>query len=175
MRREVDKLLQEKANSFDHATIYRVSVAAAPLAKWVSANVKYSTVLVKISPMEEKLSKATETLQVAQQKLVEYKDQLVEIDEKVKQLREEFESRTREAEVLRVGLERAQTTLSKANNLMSKMSGEKVRWETQVGEIQRNDEMLSTFMVLSAAYCTYLGHFPEDVRSACQARNIGLL
>ena len=47
---------------------------------------------------------------------------------------------------------------------MSKMSGEKDRWEYQVAEIQRDAALLSTHTCLSAAYCTYLGHFSEDVR-----------
>ena len=40
IRNDVAKLLQQKASSFDHATITRVSVAAAPLASWVKANIK---------------------------------------------------------------------------------------------------------------------------------------
>ena len=52
----------------------------------------------------------------------------------------------------------------KANHLMSKMAGEKDRWEYQVAEIQRDAALLSTHTCLSAAYCTYLGHFSEDVR-----------
>eukprot|EP00931_Biecheleriopsis_adriatica_P043590 TRINITY_DN24917_c0_g1_i1.p1 TRINITY_DN24917_c0_g1~~TRINITY_DN24917_c0_g1_i1.p1 ORF type:complete len:4311 (+),score=994.91 TRINITY_DN24917_c0_g1_i1:69-13001(+) len=164
VRQDVEKLLKEKANSFDHATIYRVSVAAAPLAKWVVACVRYSSVLVRVAPMEKKLNEATESLREAQEKLVEYKEELVKIDEHVATLQEEFGARTREAEVLKVDLERATTTLEKANSLMSKMSGEKDRWEYQVGEIQRDAELLSTHTVLSAAYCTYLGHFSEDIR-----------
>ncbi|CAE8588983.1 unnamed protein product, partial [Polarella glacialis] len=165
VRLDVEKLLKEKANSFDHATIYRVSVAAAPLAKWVVACVRYSSVLVRVKPMEEKLAAATESLTIAQEKLSEYKEQLVLIDQQVSQLQEEFGDRTREAEVLRVGLERANNTLAKANSLMGKMSGEKDRWEYQVGEIKRDAELLSTHTCLAAAYCTYLGHFSEDVRS----------
>jgi dynein heavy chain 2 len=38
----VAKLLRDKGASFEHQNIYRVSVAAAPLAAWVKANVKYS-------------------------------------------------------------------------------------------------------------------------------------
>ena len=53
---------------------------------------------------------------------------------------------------------------AEANHLMSKMSGEKDRWEYQVAEIQRDAALLSTHTCLSAAYCTYLGHFSEDVR-----------
>merc|ERR1719230_127350 len=106
--------------------------------------------------MEQKLNDANEALKVAQSRLVEYKEQLVEIDKTVAQLREDFETRTREAEVLRVDLERATTTLEKANNLMGKMSGEQERWQHQVGEIKRDAELLSTHTCLAGAYCTYL-------------------
>jgi len=165
IRQDLEKLLKEKANSFDHATIYRVSVAAAPLAKWVVASVKYSSVLVKVAPMEQKLEAATRTLEKAQQKLENYKAELVEIDQQVVRLKEEFEGRTREAEVLRVDLDRATTTLSKADSLMSKMSGERDRWQQQTREIQRDAELLSTYTTLAAAYCTYLGQFSEDYRA----------
>lgn len=37
---QVTKLLNQKSSSFEHANIYRVSVAAAPLATWVKANIK---------------------------------------------------------------------------------------------------------------------------------------
>ncbi|CAJ1446190.1 unnamed protein product [Effrenium voratum] len=163
-RHDVEKILRDKANSFDHATIYRVSVAAAPLAKWVVASIRYSTVLVKVAPMETKLNDALASLQEAQQKLETYKEELVAIDADVARLQEDFGARTREAEALRVDLERATTTLEKADSLMTKMSGEKDRWELQVGEIQRDAALLSTHTCLSAAYCTYLGHFSEDIR-----------
>jgi hypothetical protein len=39
---QVDRLLAHKGNSFEHAVIYRVSVAAAPLASWVKANMAFS-------------------------------------------------------------------------------------------------------------------------------------
>jgi len=101
----------------------------------------------------------------------------VEIDKNVAKLREEFETRTREAETLRLDLERANATLEKANNLMSKMSGEKVRWQAQVKDIKRDAELLSTHTCLAAAYCTYLGHFDEDLRAKantlwCEKRGI---
>ena len=77
-RQDVEKLLKEKANSFEHATIYRVSVAAAPLAKWVVASVKYSTVLVKVAPMEQKLNVALESCRVAQESLEMHRSSLLE-------------------------------------------------------------------------------------------------
>ena len=53
IRSSVTEILATKGHSFEHATIYRVSVAAAPLAAWVKANLEYSTVLHKIAPLEQ--------------------------------------------------------------------------------------------------------------------------
>ena len=41
IRKNVGKVLKKKSDSFEEKTIYRVSVAAAPLAAWVKANIKY--------------------------------------------------------------------------------------------------------------------------------------
>ena len=53
MQDAVEELLRTKPRSFEHAVIYRVSVAAAPLAAWVKANLEYSRVLRKIAPLEQ--------------------------------------------------------------------------------------------------------------------------
>jgi dynein heavy chain 2 len=53
----VERLLQDKAESFDPKNAKRASVAAAPLAAWVIANVKYSIVLEKIRPLEREQNK----------------------------------------------------------------------------------------------------------------------
>ena len=92
------------------------------------------------------------------------RNELSKIDEDIQQLQEDFSQRKGEAAVLQRDLEVAEQTLNKADGLMSKMSGEKDRWEYQVSEIQRDAALLSTHTCLSAAYCTYLGHFSEDVR-----------
>ena len=51
-RESVERLLQERRESFNIKTAKRASQAAAPLASWVTANVKYSHVLEKIRPLE---------------------------------------------------------------------------------------------------------------------------
>ena len=56
-RKAVEKLLRDKANSFEPAVAQRASAAAAPLATWVKANVKFSHVLVKVKPLEEEQNK----------------------------------------------------------------------------------------------------------------------
>lgn len=56
-RAAVEQLLKDRKESFDPRNAKRASVAAAPLAAWVTANVKYSKVLEKIRPLEDEQRK----------------------------------------------------------------------------------------------------------------------
>ena len=110
-RRDVRRWVEQKANSFDQQVIYRVSVAAAPLAKWVIAVMQYSQVLEKIAPMEARLNAATNALAGVQGRLNECREQLMQIDHDVGQMQLEYETLTKEASMLQIDLERAQSTL----------------------------------------------------------------
>jgi dynein heavy chain 2 len=52
-REAVENILKMKHESFDPKNAKRASAAAAPLAEWVRANVKFSKVLEKIEPLEK--------------------------------------------------------------------------------------------------------------------------
>tara|TARA_B110000091_G_scaffold199866_1_gene230119 strand:- start:810 stop:8225 length:7416 start_codon:yes stop_codon:yes gene_type:complete len=164
IRKSVGKVLRAKASSFDDANIYRVSVAAAPMALWVKANVRYSLVLDKIEPLERDLAEANRVLQRSQDRLAECQGELDQIDNRVKELKDVFKVQTREAESLRQGLERTQETLTKAETLLGKLSGEQERWDDQVGELQAEKQSLAMQMLVAAGFNTYLTHRPEDVR-----------
>ncbi|KAJ8926442.1 hypothetical protein NQ314_021231 [Rhamnusium bicolor] len=56
-RQAVERLMSTKSDSFDPKSAKRASVAAAPLAAWVAANVKYSRVMDKIRPLEREQNK----------------------------------------------------------------------------------------------------------------------
>ena len=59
-RQAVERLIQIKSDSFDPKSSKRASVAAAPLASWVIANVKYSHVMDKIKPLTREQNKLKE-------------------------------------------------------------------------------------------------------------------
>lgn len=80
----MDKFLQEKSGSFEHGTIYRVSVAAAPLAVWVKANVAFSKVLEKVHPLEEALEHLTRSLETSQSRLKQCTQDLAELDDEAR-------------------------------------------------------------------------------------------
>ncbi|KAJ1341093.1 hypothetical protein BSLG_004295 [Batrachochytrium salamandrivorans] len=75
-RHAVNELIQQKPSSFEEATIKRVSVAAAPLAIWVKANLQYSTVIEKVAPLEQDLLQLTTTLDSSRSRISGLKKQL---------------------------------------------------------------------------------------------------
>jgi len=45
-------LVKERPDSFEEKTAKRASVAAAPLAAWVLANLQYGQILEQVAPLE---------------------------------------------------------------------------------------------------------------------------
>lgn len=65
IKSQVAKLMQQNAASFEQAVISNASRAAAPLAAWCVANVKYSEVLLKIEPLTSELEHLLDRLKVS--------------------------------------------------------------------------------------------------------------
>ena len=63
-------------------------------------------------------------------------------------------------------LERTKVTLDKAANLLGKLGGERSRWEDQVNELRKRKGMLPMETLVAAAFSTYLGKKPEDLRES---------
>ncbi|RHY58768.1 hypothetical protein DYB34_000770 [Aphanomyces astaci] len=162
----VTKLLKAKSSSFEHENIYRVSVAAAPLATWVKANMKYSVVIAKIEPLEADLAEAKRSLEASQARLLSCEGELKAIDVKVDEMKHLFGEKTKEAEILRVGLERAESTLQKAQGLLGKLGGEQTRWSAQVKELENRVVELPMKLLMASGFTIFLGQCSETKRLA---------
>ena len=64
-----------------------MSVAAAPLAAWVKANIRYSVVLEKIRPLESELSQAEDSLAKCNHRLQRCAEEFLSIDNRVTSLK----------------------------------------------------------------------------------------
>ncbi|TPX32194.1 hypothetical protein SmJEL517_g04664 [Synchytrium microbalum] len=165
-REAVAELLRTKPESFDEVAIRRASVAAAPLAAWVKANIQYSMVLDKTAPLENDLAGLTKSLQKSTDRVKKLQEELSEVDRNVAGLRDEFGTLSREAEMLRMGLEKAQRTLDVATSLLSKLDGEGQRWRIQAETFNSQLEGLPTQSLMASAFVTYLGGASESTRDA---------
>ena len=168
-RAEVAKVMRAKAESFKHENIYRASVAAAPLAAWVKANVKYAQVLEKIAPLEAELAQAAAAVERCGAELAGARAELDQTDVRVQQLKASLGKRTAEAEGLKIALARTEDTLGRAQSLLSQLGGEKERWEHTVAELARREAALALQVLLAAGFVTYLTGGSEDVREAALA------
>ena len=71
LRSKVNKIINENPTSFEASVIINSSRAAAPLAAWVKANVKFSEVLLKIEPLTSELDGLMQKLQISQHRVQE--------------------------------------------------------------------------------------------------------
>ncbi|XP_013392185.1 cytoplasmic dynein 2 heavy chain 1, partial [Lingula anatina] len=163
-RKLVEELLDKRKESFDPKNAKRASAAAAPLASWVRANVKFSYVLEKIEPLETEQRHLQKNLEKAEAKLAKLQKALSEVDQEVERLRNRFEKFTREAEHLKIELEKEEKTIEDAENLVGKLDGEYRRWNDQVGELTAELGELPMRALLASAFISYLSAEPEDVR-----------
>ena len=97
IREAVQDLLNKRGNSFEHAVIHRVSVAASPLAAWVKANLEYSAVLIRIQPLQDENDRLQAELLDSKDRLDKCQLALGHLDNKVKELKNEFAKKTAEA------------------------------------------------------------------------------
>jgi dynein heavy chain 2, cytosolic len=165
LRKNVSKMIKKKSESFEAANITRVSVAAAPMAAWVKANIRYSLVIEKIEPLEAELEQEIYKLEQSQKRLQKCEDELRELDDRVGALKQEFSEKTAETERLKRNLAIAGTTLDKAEGLIGQLGGEQARWKTQAAQLQSDLSKLPTKMLLAAGFETYLAKAPEDIRA----------
>ncbi|RDD40688.1 Cytoplasmic dynein 2 heavy chain 1 [Trichoplax sp. H2] len=179
IRDNVNELLKS-SNSFDEKVAKRASAAAAPLAEWVKANIKFSIVLEKIEPLETEQNALKRNLDKSQARLDKLVKALNAVDKEVAAMKERFEKRTTEAAKLKIQLEKAQETIDAAETLVTKLDGEYKRWSTQVTNLTSEMNQLPRWSLITAGFMTYLGSAPENVRENkihdwCRACNVDRL
>ncbi|KAF2362508.1 ATPase dynein-related AAA domain [Trinorchestia longiramus] len=165
-RRKVESLLKEKAKSFTPAVAKRASTTAAPLAAWVSANVKFSYVLEKVKPLEAEQHKLEKNLQMAETKIGHLSSGLESVESQVSELKEKLNKSTKEAAKVELQLAEATKTITAAESLVTKLDSEYRRWSSQVSELEESESSLSKQCLLAAAFITYLSEASEDVRKS---------
>eukprot|EP00727_Mastigamoeba_balamuthi_P008592 m51a1_g4355 putative cytoplasmic dynein 2 heavy chain 1 (4311) ;mRNA; f:228679-242475 len=174
-RLQVEDLMTSKASSFEPENAKHASLAALPLATWATAVVEYSKVKQSVAPLEERLAAATSKLSSSRNKITELEKNVKKIDDEVTRLKKQFQGMTAEAMKLETALGVVQETLSKAQSLLSKLSGERDRWQAQLKDIEAQIEALPMSALLAAGFVTYLAGCPEDMRAEIVASWVAMV
>jgi dynein heavy chain 2 len=163
-RQVVERLVQEKSNSFDPNVAKRASGAAEPLAAWVLANVKYSYVLEKVKPLESEQLKLKQNLKQAEDQIGSLSTGLDEVEQQVAVLKERLNKFTREAAEIEIRLSKTKETIAAADALVAGLEGEYERWHVDVKSMEEDLKQIPQYSQLSAAFIVYLSDAPEDQR-----------
>ena len=131
-RDAVEKLLHERGDSFTEQAAKRASAAAAPLAAWVKANVKYSRALEKIEPLERQQQLIKQGLLAAEDQMGQLSSELMDVDKRVEKLKANLNQFTKEAAEIEIRLAKAKDTLMAAEGLVGKLEDEFTRWSKRV-------------------------------------------
>ncbi|VDM55898.1 unnamed protein product [Angiostrongylus costaricensis] len=165
VHKKVSALVQSKQASFDPKNAKRASVAAAPLAAWVTANLQYSAILEKISPLEQEKNELISNLSKAEKQIQKLSKGLLTVDEKVAALKEKFEGLMKEATQIKIDLEKEQATIAVAGTLVDRLAGEFSRWQIQMESLTREMDNVESCSIITAAFVTYLGGCSEKIRT----------
>ena len=120
----VKALLKKKETSFESDNIKRVSVAAAPLASWVCAHVKYAEIIKSIQPLEMELKDKSAELKGCKQNIEDCEHEMIQINNRVTQLRCSFSTKVQEAEHLKYEQKNMQSRYDRASEILEKLIGE---------------------------------------------------
>lgn len=120
---QVKSLIKKKEKSFESVNIKRVSVAAAPLASWVCAHVKYAEVVKSIQPLEEELKCQSAELEGCKHNIEDCENEMLQINNRVTQLRCSFSSKVQEAEHLKYEQKTMQSRYDRASKILEKLKG----------------------------------------------------
>lgn len=160
----VEKLLATKPDSFDVRNAKRASAAAAPLATWVIANVKYCKVIQSIKPLEQEQEMLQKSLKDSENNMRLLKSGLDDVDARVKELSGQLNVYTQEAAVLELKLESARNTLKSSEVLVKKLSAEYENWQKQLIDINAGISEIDLDAFFVAFYISHLSHMTYERR-----------
>lgn len=131
-----------------------------------SSQVEYSTVLDTVGPKKAEFEHANAQLESARSRLAQCGEDLARMETEVKTLKKTFGKTTSEAEALKIGLVKITATVTAAQSLLGKLSGEHERWVAQVRQLSGALVALPYSTLLGAGFVAYLGGEDERVRQA---------
>ncbi|XP_059059125.1 dynein axonemal heavy chain 3 [Achroia grisella] len=162
MKKIRDKYIPDR--EFDPVVIAKVSSACEGLCRWVRAMDVYDRVIKVVAPKKAALAEAEAELQMQMNTLNEKRAQLQGVLDKLQALNDEFAEMTRKKKGLEDEIELCSTKLSRAEQLIGGLGGEKARWTELARQLQDLLDNIIGDVLLSAGFIAYLGPYTVNYR-----------
>ncbi|KAH0572742.1 Dynein heavy chain [Spironucleus salmonicida] len=162
--KKVIQIVKQKPEAFEQERIQKVSKAAAPLAKWVSASLSYSEVFVKIEPLMKAAENAASSLISLQNELEKTENEVVQLEKDTEILRENFNEKTQELMKWKTEFQSIEVKKKRGEDMLENLKNEKIRWSENLDQIQIQLTKIDKCAILNAVMFTICGNKTDDIR-----------
>eukprot|EP00756_Hemistasia_phaeocysticola_P037796 Hpha_TRINITY_DN16720_c2_g6::TRINITY_DN16720_c2_g6_i1::g.79659::m.79659/K10413/DYNC1H; dynein heavy chain 1, cytosolic len=149
---------------FDGASVARASKAAGPLYDWCSAQVMYGKIRHQIKPLMTEIAMLNKTAAQKEEDLKNTQQKLEELNASVKKIEQDFQERTQQKVQLEVQMKDIKTKFDRANNLLSSLDGERVRWGEEKQSFSKQITTVVGDTLLGGGFLAYNGYFDDHHR-----------
>jgi dynein heavy chain len=145
--------------------VQKVSSACFGIVQWVRAMETYDRVAKVVGPKKEELKEAEAGLAVVMEKLAVKEAALKEVQDKLDALLNQLAGLEAEQENLAYQVDLCEKKLTRAEQLIESLGGEKIRWTENAHQLGFDLENLTGDVVVASGLIAYLGVFTPDYRS----------
>ncbi|CAD7970789.1 unnamed protein product [Amoebophrya sp. A120] len=154
-----------KSSDWDTQKIARASKAAGPLGIWVEAQLKYSGILQNIGPLRKELADLELEAEQSQKNIDENQKVVESLEQKLNAYKQEYAQLVAAVEKLKQQMESVVQNASRAEKLITDLSGEKQRWSESTAEFDQQLLNLHGDTLLSGGFLAYIGFFDMYARN----------
>lgn len=162
----VNKVVRNNAECFEQERIRRVSRAAAPLAKWIQANIKYSEVCTKMEPLLKAVENANRSLDSMRKEIQTINDEVAGIEAQISGLRDDFNTKTEQLVKYKQELQQIQAKQKKGQEMLHGLRAEKLRWEEGYKQASQQLDTIDKCAVNAAILFVVAGSSTDDMRES---------
>ncbi|MEW5308429.1 MAG: hypothetical protein WDW38_000392 [Sanguina aurantia] len=162
--RKVKEYMKDAQFTFEF--VLNISKAGAGLLKWVLAMVNYNNVARTVEPKRKKVADSERNLRVAHKDLTLTKGALDALNKQLALLRKQFEAKTTEQQELKAKADLMERRLVSASRLIAGLGSERLRWGSEIQELDSRKERLVGDCLLTSSFLSYTGAFTAKYRTA---------
>lgn len=119
--------------------------------------VNYNNVARTVEPKRKKVADSERNLRIAQKDLTLTKSELEALNKQLALLRKQFETKTAEQQDLKAKADLMERRLVSASRLIAGLGSERVRWGSEIQELDSRKERLVGDCLLTSSFLSYTG------------------
>eukprot|EP00931_Biecheleriopsis_adriatica_P034702 TRINITY_DN20021_c0_g5_i1.p1 TRINITY_DN20021_c0_g5~~TRINITY_DN20021_c0_g5_i1.p1 ORF type:complete len:4603 (-),score=1119.02 TRINITY_DN20021_c0_g5_i1:34-13842(-) len=165
-------LLKKKylgSKAWDLQRIKQASRMAGPVAQWVECQLQFADLLNMMEPMRNELKEMQVQADNNKVELDRCNAEVAEMEKRIQQYKEQYAALITSVEQIKNEMQSVNEKCARSTKLLSDLSSEKVRWSQSSTGFQEQTATMIGDVLVSGAFCTYIGFFDLFMRQRVTA------